>query len=93
MSREGLPVQSLSFRLFLIRHVPDGIGILGDGPVRREDTAAGDIPQAHAVPRRPVAVGTAHPLLGIAVGGEVRQHHILVGGPSPPITSLCQISS
>ena len=59
--------------LFLVGDVPDGVGVLGDGPVGGKHAAAGDVGQAHGVPPVPVLVGVAHTGLRVAVGGEIRQ--------------------
>ena len=60
----------------IIGHVPDGVGVVRNGPVRGKDAGPGDVVQAHLVPLGAVRVGLHHPPLSGAVGGEVRQEHI-----------------
>ena len=69
----------IGLQLF-VRYVPDVVGVLGDGPVGGKDAAAGNVVQAHAVPLDGVGVGLHHALFRLAVGREVRQEQVLVGG-------------
>ena len=71
-------VRELSLQLS-VRHVPDVVRIFRHGPVRRENTAAGDVVEAHAVPLHGIGIGIGHAPACLAVGIEIRQQQILVG--------------